>query len=505
MGKENLAVEMRGISKKFGGVYALQNVNFELKKGEVHALMGENGAGKSTLMKILSGAYSKDKGEIYINGQLTDISSPKVARKNGISTIYQEFALAKDLSVAENILIDNLGANSEFISWKVMYKEAQELLSKLGFSNIDVREKVEKLSVAYQQVVEIAKALSRNASVLVFDEPTAVLTSNEVEQLFQIISNLKAEGVGIIYISHRLEEIFRICDRITILKDGCYVDTVETKEITEDVLVQKMIGRELNDMYPPRHAKIGEVALEVKHLNAGKVVNDVSFVVRKGEVLGINGLVGAGRTETMRVIFGADKKDSGEIYLYGEKVEIASPKMAVKAGIGMLPEDRKKEGVLLDLAIKINVTLASLKKYSDLGGMINRKKEINTVDHLVNDLKIKLGNIEDNVSTLSGGNQQKVALSKWLASDCKVLIFDEPTRGIDVGAKVEIYKIINQLAENGVAIIMISSEMPEIIGMSDRVIIMREGQIMGELSKNEICEENLIKYSMGVSCNANKE
>lgn len=493
------AVEMKHINKKFGGVYALHDASFELRRGEVHALMGENGAGKSTLMKILSGAYAKDAGEILINGEPVEISNPKAARKLGISTIYQEFALARDLTVAENIFIDNMGNGSEFIRWKKIYQQAEDLLRKLGFSNIHAQDKVEDLSVAYQQVVEIAKALSRDAKVLIFDEPTAVLTAREVEQLFRIIAELKEDGVAIVYISHRLEEIFRICDRITVLKDGKYVTTVHTGDITEDELVTKMIGRQLKGFFPKRNAEIADVALKVENLNAGRSVKNISFEVRKGEILGINGLVGAGRTETMRAIFGADKKDSGRILLFGREVQISNPKQAVKAGIGMLPEDRKNDGVLLHMPIKVNVTLASTARYANCIGKIKRKKEIEHVQQLVQELRIKIGGIDHNVSTLSGGNQQKVALSKWLASKCQVLILDEPTRGVDVGAKVEIYKIMNRLAEEGAAIIMISSEMPEIIGMSDRVLVMREGELVGELQKEEIMEESLIKYAMGVA------
>lgn len=355
----------------------------------------------------------------------------------------------------------------------------------LGFGHIDVKEKVENLSVAYQQVVEISKALSRNSSVLVFDEPTAVLASSEEKQLFKIIETLKKQGVCIIYISHRLNEIFTICDKITVLKDGKYVDTVNTKDIKEDQLVKLMVGRDLTEMFPERHAKIGEVTMKVDHLCCGKKVRDVSFEVRSGEVLGINGLVGAGRTETLRAVFGADKKDSGEVILNGTPVHINSSKKAVTLGIGMLPEDRKRHGVLVNQSIRINMTLASLKELSGALGWINKKKEDEKIHDLVDKLKIKIGSIENNASSLSGGNQQKVALAKWLGSNCKILIFDEPTRGVDVGAKVEIYRIINQLAQEGASIIMISSEMPEIIGMSDRFLVMREGKVMGELSKTK--------------------
>lgn len=491
-------VEMTDICKSFGGIAALEHVDFRADRGEVHALMGENGAGKSTLMKILAGAYTKDNGEIRIAGEKKEIGSTKDGRAAGISVIYQEFALAPHLSVAENILIDNLGNGKQTVDWNKLNQEAQKILDWLGFGHIDVREKVENLSVAYQQVVEISKALSRNSSVLVFDEPTAVLASSEEKQLFKIIDTLKKQGVCIIYISHRLSEIFAVCDKITVLKDGKNVDTVNTKEISEEQLVKLMVGRDLTEMFPPRNARIGEVTMKVQHLTSGKKVQDVSFEVRAGEVLGINGLVGAGRTETLRVVFGADKKDSGTIELNGAPVHINSSKKAVSLGIGMLPEDRKKHGVLIDQPIRINMTLASLKQLSNAIGWINKKKEDRAINDLVDKLKIKLGSVENDASSLSGGNQQKVALAKWLGSNCKILVFDEPTRGVDVGAKVEIYRIINQLAEEGASIIMISSEMPEIIGMSDRVLVMREGRVMGELDRNEISEENLIKLSMGV-------
>lgn len=492
-------VEMKNISKSFGGIKAIDNVSFSAKKGEVHALVGENGAGKSTLMKILAGAYTKDSGEIFIDGKKVNINDPKDSRALGVSIIYQEFALATHLTVAENIFIDNLGNGKKTIKWKSLYEKAGVLLNELGFGDIDVKSKVEDLSVAYQQVVEICKALSRNSNILVFDEPTSVLATNEVKQLFHLINNLKANGVCIIYISHRLEEIFSICDTITIMKDGRLVDNVRTQDIDEDTLVTKMIGRNLTEFFPPRYSKIGEDVLKINNLCCGKRVRNVSFSVKKGEILGINGLVGAGRTETARAIFGADKKETGTITLYGKEENIKNPRTAVKLGIGMLPEDRKRSGVLLNLPIRYNITMTSLKNLSNGIGWINAKKEKQQIDELVDKLRIKIPGIEENASSLSGGNQQKVALAKWLGSDCKVLIFDEPTRGVDVGAKVEIYKIINKLAEEGAAIIMISSEMPEIIGMSDRVIVMREGQVMGQLNKSEINEENLIKLSMGVS------
>lgn len=501
MAQTEVAVQMTDISKSFGGVQALKKVSFSAKSGEVHALMGENGAGKSTLMKILAGAYPKDYGEIQIFGEDVQISSPKDSRELGISIIYQEFALAPHLSVAENIYIDNLGNSKKTVKWDKLYQKTRTLLESLGFGNIDPKAEVGSLSVAYQQVVEICKALSRNARILVFDEPTAVLATREVQQLFDLIRTLREKGTCIIYISHRLDEIFTICDRITVMKDGSNVDTVNTRDIDENSLVKMMIGRNLSEFFPSRKAEIGEVVLEVNNIHCGKKVQNVSFNVHAGEILGINGLVGAGRTETMRAIFGADHLESGDIKYHGKPIKIANPRTAVKTGIGMLQEDRKKFGVLLDLPIRDNITISALHKISRKGGWINKKQEEQQIQELVKNLQIKIGSIEDNVSTLSGGNQQKVSLAKWLFSDCSVLILDEPTRGVDVGAKVEIYKIMNALAEKGVAIIMISSEMPEIIGMSDRVLIMREGTISGELQRYELTENNMIHLAMGVKKN----
>jgi ribose transport system ATP-binding protein len=495
---EQYQVEMLGICKSFGGVDALKSVDFRVRPGEIHALMGENGAGKSTLIKILAGACLKDSGEIFIKGKKVNITDPRAGINHGISVIYQEFALVGDLSVAENIFIDNLTEGKKMIDWKQLNKRAEKLLEKLGFGNIDVNIIVSELSVAHQQVVEICKAISRNSFILVLDEPTSVLTSNEVEQLFELLLALKENGVSIIYISHRLEEVFRISDRITVLKDGTFVATVDTASINEKQLVNMMIGRELRDFFPPRNATIGEPILEVKGINCGNSVKDISFRVNEGEVLGIGGLVGSGRTETARAIFGADKKDSGKVYLFGKPVNIKSPRNAIKLGIGLLPEDRKRHGVLLELPIRYNTTLSSLEDFCGPLAWINKQKEIDFLNKMVQMLAIKAASIEDNVSSLSGGNQQKVAISKLLASDCKVLILDEPTRGVDVGAKIEIYKIINSLAEKGCAIIIISSEMTEIIGMCDRALIMREGSIVGELKKDALTEQNFIKYSMGV-------
>jgi ribose transport system ATP-binding protein len=492
-------VEMRSICKIFGGVKALQDVSLQIKPGEIHAIVGENGAGKSTLMKILSGAYMRDSGDIYLNGRRVNINNPKDGIDHGISVIYQEFALIGSLTVAENIFIDKLNEKGRLISWKKLREKAANVLDSLGFGNIPANKIVSELSVAHQQVVEICKALARESSVLILDEPTSVLATSEVEQLFKLLRDLRAKGVAIIYISHRLEEIFRLSDRITVMKDGCCVGTYETPQMDDKKLVSLMIGRTLESYFPARESHIGSTVLKVENLSAGRAVKNVSFEVREGEVLGISGLVGSGRTETMRAIFGADPLDSGRIYLNGKQIRIKSPMRAMQQGIAMLPEDRKAHGVLLKMPIRTNITLTRMKAFTGPFNIISRKKETEYIEDMVNKLAIKAGSIENNTNSLSGGNQQKVAIAKLLASDCKVLILDEPTRGVDVGAKIEIYKIINSLVAQNYAVIMISSEMMEVIGMCDRVVVMRNGGIAGELQKGELTEQNLINYSMGVN------
>ncbi|MBA9026476.1 sugar ABC transporter ATP-binding protein [Peribacillus huizhouensis] len=495
--QKEYAVQMKNITKHFGGVKALTDVSLNVEKGEIHALIGENGAGKSTLMKILAGAYQNDKGQILINGKEAKITSPKDVINLGVSVIYQEFMLAPDLTVAENIFIDKLADSGMLINWKMLKKRAKEELKKLGFDDIDPEEKVGSLSVAYQQIVEICKCLARESNVLVFDEPTAVLTFSETQKLLSIINNLKNNGVSIIYISHRLEELLEISDHITVLKDGKYVDTVVTSSINKEELVSMMVGREITQLFPERKTKIGKEILKVDNLSAGNLVKDVSFSIKSGEVVGFSGLVGSGRTEAMRAIFGVDKKKSGKVIYFGEEVNFKDPKEAINKGFGLLPEDRKKQGLLLEQSIRMNTTIASMFKIKKFG-VINHNKEKEYVEDLLASIATKYGSMEDNVNSLSGGNQQKVALAKWLSADCKCLVFDEPTRGVDVGAKTEIYKIINQLAEEGVGVIVISSEMSEIIGMCDRAIVMRQGLIAGEVDKSELTENNLIKLAMGV-------
>lgn len=490
-------VEMKDIEKSFAGVKALDHAGLRVKEGEIHALIGENGAGKSTLMKILSGALHKDGGTVRILGEEVNIQTPKDAKRLGVATIYQEFMLAPDLTVAENIFIDRFASGEKLVHWKKLNEDARHLLYELGFEDISPSTRVGTLSVACQQVVEICKCLSRNVKILILDEPTAVLTFKEIGKLFALLRKLKSEGVSIIYISHRLEEIFELCDEITVMKDGTYVETVKTDSIDKDQLISMMVGRDIKDIFPRRDAVIGETVLEVKDLCGSSMVQNISFSVRRGEVLGFYGLVGAGRTETMRAVFGADDWMSGEILLDGKPVHFNSPRMAVKSGVGMVPEDRKRQGVILEQSIRVNTTITSMEKVKNKWKIFDRKKERGFVKRVLSSINTKYGSMEHPVSSLSGGNQQKVVLGKWLAADSRVIIFDEPTRGVDVGAKTEIYQCMNQLAKEGIAILMISSEMPELLGMSDRIITMRQGKISGELSKEDFGENNLIKLAMG--------
>jgi ribose transport system ATP-binding protein len=495
------AVEMKGIYKSFEGVHALQDVGLSVKPGEIHALVGENGAGKSTLIKVLSGAHGADLGEVFVKGVKADIHNTKVANDLGISVIYQEFALVPHLSVAENIFIDEFGSEYVRIDWKKLRARAKTALESIGFGDIDPRTLVRELSVAYQQVVEICKALTRNAEILVLDEPTAVLTNKEVDKLFQLIQNLKKQGAAIIYVSHRLEEIFRITDRITVLKDGQYVNTVNTADMEPRSLVNMMIGRDLSSFFPKRDAakqKIGDVVLKVENISAGKAVKDVSFELREGEMLGLSGLVGAGRTEAMRAILGIDKPDGGKVWLRGKEIRLKSAKEAFDRGIGFLPEDRKNQGVLINMPIKYNITFSCIKKFTSLLGWLRRKAEDSFTADMREKVGIKTNNLKNNVSSLSGGNQQKVAISRLLASDSKILILDEPTRGVDVGAKMEIFKLVNELLYQDFAVLMISSEMVEIIGMCDRAVVFKDGRSVGEVGKFDLTEENLIRYAMGV-------
>ncbi len=490
-------LQMRGISKRYPGVVALDNVSLEVLPGEVHALVGENGAGKSTLMKILAGAEKADSGEVLLNGEPLHIQSPHDAMDRGINIIYQEFNLVPHLSAAENIYLgrEPAAAVPGFINFRKLYRDAQAVMDSLGVA-VDVRAEVSRLSVAQQQMVEIAKATSRNSIIIAMDEPSATLTDHELANLFELIQSLKQRGVGIIYISHRMEEIFGICDRVTVFRDGQYVATKRVADTDRDEIIRMMVGRELKESIPKRPAPIGEPVLEVRGLTRKGAFEDVSFTVRRGEILGIGGLVGAGRTEVARAIFGADPVDAGEIRLFGKPIHPRSPREAIGMGIGLVPEDRKLQGLVLNMAVRENTTLANLDLLTMLG-FVNRKRETEVAEQYRRDLRIRTPSVEQEARNLSGGNQQKVVLAKWLFTQSKLLIFDEPTRGIDVGAKIEIYELMNELAAKGAAMIMISSELPELLGMSDRVLVMHEGRIAGELRRDEADQEKVMRLATG--------
>ncbi len=491
-------LRMQGIAKSFPGVKALDDVSFEVQAGEVHALMGENGAGKSTLMKILAGAYQADGGQIYLDGEVVTIHSPQEATKLRIEIIYQEFNLVPQLTIAENIFLgrERRGAVPGWLDRKTMQDEAQRLMDGLG-ANIDIRTRVSKLSVAMQQMVEIAKATSRKSRILVMDEPSATLTEHELENLYRLIRQLKEEGVSVIYISHRMDEVFSICDRITVLRDGKTVGTKLTSEVTPDELIKMMVGRTLEDNFPKVVAEVGDTVLEVEHLSRKSDIHDVSFKVKAGEVVALAGLVGSGRTEIARCIFGADPYDSGKISFGGKPLLAHGPGGAIKAGIGLVTEDRKGQGLILDLTVRENTTLAALPSLSKLG-FVEKGRERTVTQEYIKSLDIRTPSGEQRVKNLSGGNQQKVVLSKWLLTQSKLLILDEPTRGIDVGAKVEIYQLMNRLTAQGIGILMISSELPEVLGMADRVLVMREGRMVGELSRGEATQERIGEMAVGV-------
>ncbi|WP_374630593.1 sugar ABC transporter ATP-binding protein [Pannonibacter indicus] len=477
-----ILVEMHRIDKRFPGVHALKAVSFDLQEGEVHALMGENGAGKSTLMKILSGVYQPDSGRILVEGREVTLPSPRAAQDQGIGIIHQELALMKDLTVAQNIFI---GREPRLSFGRVddakMIRDAEALFRTLNIT-IDPRRKVDGLSIARQQMVEIAKALSARSRVLIMDEPTAALTDSEINELFAMIARLKADGVGIVYISHKMDEIRRISDRVTVMRDGEYVGTVGAKETPISQIISMMVGRTLTDEVVSIPDLTGaEVALEVKGLNRGREIRDVSFSLKKGEVLGFAGLMGAGRTEVARTIFGADPRDSGEITVHGRKVEIRSPVDAVRAGIGYLSEDRKHFGLALGMDVADNVALASMHRFTGGLGQVRDEAMRKTARDFIRSLGIRTPSERQEVRLLSGGNQQKVVIAKWLLRNCDILIFDEPTRGIDIGAKSEIYKLLADLAAEGKAIIVISSELPEILRVSHRIAVMCEGRLTGTL------------------------
>ena len=489
-GKE--LVRMTGIMKEFPGVKALDNVKLDLYAGEVLALLGENGAGKSTLMKILSGVYQRDDGEIILFGNKIGEWDANKAKNAGVSIIHQELNMCTHLSVAENIFLGRELIKNGRLDNERMNQETKEILHKLNI-DIDPREQVSELAVSKQQMVEIAKALSQNAKVLIMDEPTSALTSKEIDELFKIIHQLKSEGIGIIYISHRLEELQHIVDRVIIMRDGKYITQMPYDINRMDEIIANMVGHEIKEKFPRVSCEKGKKILEVKHLNAGRMVRDINLELYEGEIVGIAGLMGAGRTETTRAIFGIDPKESGEIFIDGKEVKISCPADSIKAGLVLAPEDRKKDGLCTRLSIADNIALPNLDILCEgLVGTVNRKKEKAMVDNAVKALKIKLPNAQVDAGSLSGGNQQKVVVAKWLARNSRVVIFDEPTRGIDVAAKVEIYNLMNQLKQNGIGVMFVSSEMPEVMGMSDRIIVMCDGRITGELSAEEATQDMIL-------------
>ena len=490
-------LEMRDVTKRFPGVLALNSVQFDLRPGEVHCLVGENGAGKSTLMKILAGAQPMDSGVIMLSGEPVHIHSPHHAQQLGISMIYQEFNLSPFLSVAENIFLGReprIG-KTPFINWSKMYGDARAILGRIRV-DLDVRKPVNELSVAQQQMVEIGKALSFNSNIIVMDEPSATLTEHELDALFDLIRTLRRQGIGLIYISHRLEEIFEIGDRVTVMRDGEYVGTHPVKDMTRDEIIHMMVGRELKDEFPKEFFELGDERLRVEGLTRHGAFEDVSFSLHTGEIVGLTGLVGAGRTEVARAVFGADRLDAGQVYLDGKPITVRSPQEAIRLGIGLLTEDRKGQGLILGMTLRENTTLANLASLVKLV-FVDRRRERAATNRYIKELQIKTPSVEQIVQNLSGGNQQKVVLAKWLFTQSRILIFDEPTRGIDVGAKVEIYRLMNDLTRQGVCVLMISSELPEVLGMCDRILVMHEGRLTGTLSRDEATQEGIMHLATG--------
>lgn len=486
-------LEMKGICKSFNGVPALRDVQLTLESGEVHALLGENGAGKSTLIKILGGIYSKDSGDIFINGKQVQISNVKEARENGISIIHQELMMLPQMRIYENVFLGQEYKNRGFVKRSEMIEKTREML-KFFSLDLDPKEKLGHLPIAQQQIIEIIRAISFGARIIVMDEPTSSLSDKEVDFLFSAIRRLKGEGVGIIYISHRMSELDEIADRVTVMRDGGYVATEVVKEVTREELITKMVGRTLGDYYVHTHTPSDEVVMKVTNYSDGDMVKDASFELHRGEVLGFAGLVGAGRSELMSCIFGVTKKTSGELTLEGKAVSINGVKDAMAAGIALVPEDRKQEALYLDQSVRYNMTIEVLDDFLKLG-RYDGKKESAIVDEYVQKMSVKLASPSQKIIRLSGGNQQKVIIGRWLAGHPKILILDEPTRGVDVGAKVEIYQIIDELVKSGVSVIIISSELPEVIGMSDRIVVMGEGRIKGVLERNEADQERIMSLA----------
>ena len=484
-------VSMEHISKSFPGVKALDDVHFELRSGEVMALLGENGAGKSTLVKILSGVYTRDSGRMEILGKEYGDLTPKQAQDLGVAIIHQELNMCRHLSVAENMFLGREKTRFTALSSKEMEREAQTILGDLKI-DLDPRQVVGELPVSKQQMVEIAKALSTNAKVLIMDEPTSSLTSREIADLFRLIRDLKEKGCGIVYISHRLEELQYIVDRVTIMRDGQFITRMNFQDTSLDAIIAHMVGREIKEKFPRVTCETGKQIFEVRNLNAGRMVRGINFSLYEGEIVGFAGLMGAGRTETTRAIFGVDHKESGQIILDGKEVNIRCVRDAIKAGIVLAPEDRKKDGLCTKLSVRQNITLPNLDIVCNSLGVVQHKRENEMCHSAVESLRIKTSSVEVDAATLSGGNQQKVVVSKWLARDSRVVMFDEPTRGIDVAAKVEIYHLMNQLKQQGIAVMFVSSEMPEILGFADRIIVMCDGRITGELMAKDATQEQIL-------------
>ena len=488
---------MENISKDFPGVKALNDVSISINAGEVHALVGENGAGKSTLIKIIMGVYQKNAGEIFIAGEKADIRNPIDAQNYGLSAVYQDVTIARHLTVAENFFLGKPPlTKAGFVNWKKMNTKTQVVLDELKL-DIDAKKPVRSLSVAQQEMVIIAKKYFEHSKIIIFDEPTALLANEEVEELFTIIRRLKNEGVACIYISHRLEEIFELCDKVSVMKDGCLIDTTLVSDTNEDDLISKMVGRTIEDMYSIEHGKTGEEALRVEGLSRKGAFTDINFSVHKGEVFGIFGLVGSGRTEIVRALYGADPFDSGDIYLADRKTRIKNPVEAIKNRIGLLPEDRKHDGLTLDTTVENNINMASYKDISKFG-FINLKREKKRSLKQIENMRIKTPSEKQKVINLSGGNQQKVVIGKWLCCDSNIFIFDEPTVGIDVGAKSEIYRLLEKLLADGNAVIMISSYLPEILGIADRIMVIHEGEQTGIVQRGDYSEEKLLKLASGL-------
>ncbi len=487
-------IELKGVSKVFPGVKALDSIDLEIQSGEIHGLIGENGAGKSTLIKILTGAYKNDAGKIFVEGKETVIQSPKYAMDLGINAIYQELNIMQDLKVVDNIFMGReIKTNNKrgMLDIKTMTEKARALLKELG-QDIDPKMNIAELGMGHQQMVEIAKSLCIDTKLLIMDEPTSSLSEREVRELMKTIKGLKEKGITVVFISHRLPEIFEICDRVTVMRDGKKIKTLNIEELTEDELIKLMVGRSLEQQFPKIKTEIGEEVLRVENLKREGVFENISFNLRRGEILGMAGLVGAGRTEVVRAIFGADPIDDGKVYIKGREVKIKSPRDAMNNGIAFLTEDRKSQGLILGNTIGFNMSISCYEKFKN-NGLLNLKEIEKSAEDNIRKLKISPPNPSFLAGQLSGGNQQKVVIGKWLNTDADIFIFDEPTRGIDVGAKVEVYNIMNKLVSQGVAVIMISSELPEVIGMSDRVIVMSEGKLTGEINRKDLSQENIMK------------